>query len=82
VPDRQNVQLHWIRIDDVPHLFERVESVVYRTILCPIEFSDPSTRALEYALTLAQETGARLILLHVVEQLVDAPQTGARSRSP
>ncbi|HSL10409.1 MAG TPA: nitrite/sulfite reductase [Actinomycetota bacterium] len=27
ITDRQNVQLHWIRIEDVPHLFERVESV-------------------------------------------------------
>jgi nucleotide-binding universal stress UspA family protein len=63
----------------VPPAVERTESVVYHTILCPIEFSDPSTRALEYALTLAQETGARLILLHVVEQLVDAPQTGELS---
>lgn len=60
----------------VPPAVERVESVVYKTILCPIEFSDASTRALEYALTLAQETGARLILLHVVEQLVDASQLG------
>jgi nucleotide-binding universal stress UspA family protein len=58
----------------VPPAVERVESVIYKTILCPIEFSDPSTRALEYALTLAQETGARLILLHVIELLVDAPQ--------
>jgi nucleotide-binding universal stress UspA family protein len=60
----------------VPPAVERVESVVYKTILCPIEFSDASTRALEYALTLALETGARLILLHVVEQLVDEPQPG------
>jgi nucleotide-binding universal stress UspA family protein len=58
----------------VPPAVERVESVIYKTILCPIEFSDPSTRALEYALTLAEETGARLILLHVIELLVDAPQ--------
>jgi nucleotide-binding universal stress UspA family protein len=57
----------------VPPAVERVESVVYKTILCPIEFSDASTRALEHALALAQETAARLILLHVVEQLVDAP---------
>jgi nucleotide-binding universal stress UspA family protein len=64
----------------VPPAVERVESVAYRTILCPIEFSDPSTRALEYALTLAKETGARLILLHVIEQLVDAPQLGQVSR--
>jgi nucleotide-binding universal stress UspA family protein len=63
----------------VPPAVERVGTVVYKTILCPIEFSDPSTRALEYALTLAEETGARLILLHVVEQLVDAPQPGALS---
>jgi nucleotide-binding universal stress UspA family protein len=63
----------------VPPAVERVETVVYKTILCPIEFSGPSTRALEYALTLAEETGARLILLHVVEQLVDAPQPGALS---
>ena len=26
VTDRQNVQLHWIRIEDVPHLFERIET--------------------------------------------------------
>jgi nucleotide-binding universal stress UspA family protein len=58
----------------VPPAVERVESVAYQTILCPIEFSDASTRALEYALTLAEETGARLILLHVIELLVDAPQ--------
>lgn len=57
----------------VPATVERVESVVYKTILCSIEFSDPSMRALEYALTLAEETGARLVMLHVVEQLVDAP---------
>jgi nucleotide-binding universal stress UspA family protein len=60
----------------VPPAVERLASVVYKTMLCPIEFSDASTRALEYALTLAQETGARLILLHVVEQLVDEPQLG------
>jgi nucleotide-binding universal stress UspA family protein len=63
----------------VPPAVERVQTVVYKTILCPIEFSDASLRALEYALTLAQETGARLILLHVIEQLVDAPQPGALS---
>jgi nucleotide-binding universal stress UspA family protein len=64
----------------VPPAVERVESVVYKTILCPIEFSDPSTRALEYAFTLAKETDARLILLHVVEQLVETPQPGKLSR--
>ena len=27
VTDRQNVQLHWIRIEDVPEIFERIEAV-------------------------------------------------------
>jgi sulfite reductase (ferredoxin) len=27
VSDRQNIQLHWIRIEDVPEIFERVERV-------------------------------------------------------
>jgi nucleotide-binding universal stress UspA family protein len=58
----------------VPPPVQHVEKVLYRTILCPTEFSDPSTRALEYALTLAEETDARLILLHVVELLVGGPQ--------
>src|SRR5205085_1001502 len=27
VTDRQNVQLHWIRIEDVPEIWERLEAV-------------------------------------------------------
>ena len=42
-------------------------SPLYKTILCPLEFSAASIRALEYALSLAQEANARLILLHAVE---------------
>src|SRR5688572_17799368 len=41
---------------------------VYKTILCPLEFSDASLRALEYALSLAREADARLIVLHVLEE--------------
>jgi nucleotide-binding universal stress UspA family protein len=44
---------------------------LYNTILCPTEFSDPSIRALEHAVALAEETDARLVLLHVIEGLVD-----------
>ena len=43
---------------------------LYKTILCPLDFSDASTRALDYALSLAQEADARLILLHVIENLL------------
>ena len=43
----------------------------FQTILCPIDFSRPSDRALTYALSLAQEAGGRIILLHVLEQFAD-----------
>ena len=42
----------------------------YRTILCPLDFSGASMRALDYALALAQRADARLILLHVIESLL------------
>jgi nucleotide-binding universal stress UspA family protein len=60
----------------VPPPVERPESVLYKTILCPIEFSDASTRALAYAMSLAEETDARLILLHVVEGAIEQPHFG------
>ncbi|MFQ5792337.1 MAG: universal stress protein [Acidobacteriota bacterium] len=43
------------------------ETVLYKKILCPVDFSPSSTKALEYAMSLAQEAEARLILLNVVE---------------
>jgi nucleotide-binding universal stress UspA family protein len=45
-------------------------SPLFKTILCPIEFSAASTRALEYALSLAKEADARLILLHAIEDVL------------
>jgi nucleotide-binding universal stress UspA family protein len=45
----------------VPVLFER--------ILCPVDFSDSSTKALTYALSLAQEADAQLMVMHVLEGL-------------
>jgi nucleotide-binding universal stress UspA family protein len=50
---------------------------LYKTILCPIDFSSTSLRALEYALSLAEETDARLILLHVIEGAPDHPSFSA-----
>jgi nucleotide-binding universal stress UspA family protein len=49
------------------------DPVVYKTILCPVDFSDTSSRALQYASSLANETDARLILLHVVEGVIAPP---------
>ena len=45
------------------------QPVRFGRILCPIDFSDTSTRALAYALNLAQEGDAELTLLHVMEVL-------------
>ena len=46
---------------EVPALLER--------ILCPVDFSDSSLNALAYALSVAQETDAQLIAMHVIERL-------------
>jgi len=40
--------------------------VRFRTILCPVDFSDNSLLAAEYAMNLAEETDAQLRLLHVI----------------
>lgn len=43
--------------------------VVFKTILCPVDFSPSSMHALEYALSLAQEADGCLVVLHVVPDL-------------
>ena len=55
----------------VPPPMKKPERVVYDTILCPIDYSDESTQALDYGLSLAQESGARIILLHVLGGFLD-----------
>jgi nucleotide-binding universal stress UspA family protein len=46
---------------------------IFRRILCAIDFSDASLKGLEYALSLAKEASAELLLLYVIEGLPDAP---------
>lgn len=41
-----------------------------KEILVPVDFSDFSTKALKYALAFADQFGARITLLHVVEPVV------------
>lgn len=41
--------------------------VTCKTIVCGVDFSPASQRALDYALSLAQEAGGRLVLAHVIE---------------
>ena len=43
------------------------DAVTFKTIVCAVDFSCASTRALDYALSLAQEAGGRLVLVHALE---------------
>jgi nucleotide-binding universal stress UspA family protein len=44
---------------------------MFKRILCPMDFSDSSLKALEYATALAKESDADLLLMHVIEALAD-----------
>jgi nucleotide-binding universal stress UspA family protein len=44
-----------------------VEPMAFRTVVCAIDFSDSSTRALEYAVSVVRKAGGRLVLAHVLE---------------
>lgn len=46
---------------------------LFRRILCAVDFSDASLKGLEYAVLLAKEADAELLLVHVIEGLPDAP---------
>jgi nucleotide-binding universal stress UspA family protein len=54
----------------------RAAPVVFKQILCPIDFSDSSMHALNYAMSLAQEADAHLTVLHVMvyDLQVEAPE--------
>jgi nucleotide-binding universal stress UspA family protein len=47
---------------------------LFRGILCAVDFSDCSLKALNYAMSLAQEADARLTVLHVIELPFDAQE--------
>jgi nucleotide-binding universal stress UspA family protein len=51
--------------------------VLFRSIVCPVDFSDASLAALEHALKLAEESCAEIAVLHVLEWLVEE-EPGAR----
>ncbi len=53
---------------DAPVLFER--------LLCPVDFSPASMRALDYALSLAQEANAHLTVLYVLENVFGPVSAG------
>src|SRR4029079_8672008 len=47
--------------------------VLFKRILCPVDFSDPSMRALTYATSLAQEADGALTVLHVMGRDFEDP---------
>jgi nucleotide-binding universal stress UspA family protein len=53
-----------------------VAPVVFTRILCPVDFSDSSMHALNYAMSLAQEANAHLMVLHVMvyDLAAEAPE--------
>jgi nucleotide-binding universal stress UspA family protein len=52
--------------------------VLYKRILCPVDFSPSSLQALDYALSLAQEADGRLIVHHVIaHEFENAGETAA-----
>lgn len=52
---------------------EAVEPAVFKRILCAVDFATLSLRALEHALSLAQESGGSLVLVNVLEWLSEEP---------
>jgi nucleotide-binding universal stress UspA family protein len=57
----------------VPPRMPAAAALPFQRILCPIDFSDSSLSALEWAWSLAQEAGASVTLLHVIEWPWDEP---------
>ena len=45
-------------------------AVLFNMILCAVDFSAPSIKAVDYAISLAEHARARLLLLHVVDWFV------------
>lgn len=50
---------------------------MFTSILCPVDFSEVSARALQTAIALASADGAHLTLLHVTDPLLDAAARAA-----
>lgn len=60
----------------VPPHARSTSSLPFKRILCPVDFSDSSLAALEFAFSLAQEGDAELTILHVFDRPVeDEPLT-------
>ena len=56
--------------------------LVIHRILCPVDFSEPSERALEYALGLAERHGAEVDVVHVFQFPTFAVEDGTLDSAP
>jgi nucleotide-binding universal stress UspA family protein len=64
-----------------PGLEPTLDDVPFRSIVCPVDFSPASVAAFEEAVRLAQSAGGALTLVHVMDEVDDAP-TVARHLVP
>lgn len=55
----------------VPPPAAATSTLPFKHLLCPIDFSEPSISALEFAFSIAKESDARLTILHVFDWLPD-----------
>ena len=62
------------------------EVVSLGTVVCAVDFSPSSTRALDYAVSIARKAGGRLVLLHALEwfdeEMEASPLDGKAERLP
>jgi nucleotide-binding universal stress UspA family protein len=55
----------------------RPEALALKRILVPVDFSECSRKALQYALAFGKQFGAGLVLIHVVQPYVPVPEMAA-----
>lgn len=58
-----------------PHIAGDADAASFATVVCAVDFSPSSTRALDYAVSIARKAGARLVLLHALEWFDDEIET-------
>jgi nucleotide-binding universal stress UspA family protein len=51
----------------VPPASQTIAKVPYTRLLCPVDFSDSSIAALQFAFSIAEESDAKLTILHVLD---------------
>jgi nucleotide-binding universal stress UspA family protein len=66
----------------VPPRAQATSRLPFRRLLCAVDFSDSSLAALQYAFSLAQESGAAMTILHVLEWPWEEPPSPVLEKLP